>query len=229
MLSDPLTSPCVVIGDLVGSRRSRDRMALHQDLVNALATANRLCHPAEPLAPTVGDEFQGVFHNLYDAVDATLVVRVSMSAEHDARFGVGVGPVTPLGSDGRPQDGPGWWEARAAIDYVASNARSRDLPRTSRTWISVADVPPAGRTYAPVELPRHPLVAALNAYLLARDQLVSQMDGRDRRILRGLLAGQPVHEIATAEGISSSAVSQRIHRSGATAVAASRDTLPGFA
>lgn len=231
MLSTSLTEPAVVIGDLVGSRRAHDRVALQDELVTALDAANETCHPVEPLEPTIGDEFQGVFANVTDAVRATLVVRARMRAEHDARFGVGIGSIARLGERATgavQQDGPGWWVARDAIDFVADAARSRGIPRSVRTWIGVAQPEhERGQVLFPfvVQHSEDPQTRALNAYLVVRDQLVSQMDDRDRRILAGLLEGRSVTDIAETEGISPSAVSQRSHRSGAAALAFSHTTL----
>jgi DNA-binding CsgD family transcriptional regulator len=221
MLRDVLKQPCVVIGDLVASRRAVDRMALHEQLLGALAAANTATAPADLLSPTVGDEFQGVFHSTGDALYATLLIRASMSDGHDVRFGIGLGEVMVLGETPtwfRQQDGPGWWAARDAIDYISAG---RNVPRSLRTW--VAEAPPA---YARRDARRQglwgdegsPEVRALNAYLAMRDHAVSGMDDRDRRILRGLLAGHTLTAVADAEGITVSAVSQRVHRSGAAEV-----------
>jgi hypothetical protein len=218
MLSVSLqTGPVVVIGDLVGSRDAPDRAELHRQLLAALAVANEHAAPTVPLAPTVGDEFQGVFGRAVDALRATLLVRASMSEPHDVRFGIGVGEVFAVGETGPGfprQDGPGWWAARDAIDYVASGGFRRGVPGTLRTWIRGADT-------------ADPEVRALNAHLATRDHLVSEMDDRDRRILRGLLLRRTATEVAQEEGVSVSAVSQRTQRSGAAAVAFALDALEG--
>jgi hypothetical protein len=226
VVSHSLTQPTVVIGDLVGSRRARDRRALHAELMSALDAANTRYPPAEPLAPTVGDEFQGVFHNVGDAVRATLLVRASMGAGHDVRFGLGVGPVQRLGKAAnagfQQQDGPGWWAARDAIDYVAAAPAGRRVPHTLRTALFVADRHGARNNgvlfaIAP-SLDEHPDARSVNAFLVARDHTVSRMDDRDRRILRALLLDTPVTAIAEQEGVSASAISQRSQRSGAAAL-----------
>jgi len=199
----------VLIGDLVASRAAPSRPRLHDDLGTALAVANEACHPSYPLVPTVGDEFQGVFARAVDALLATLLVRASMGEGQDARFGLGVGEVVMLGTQGWPQDGPAWWAARDAVDYVAGGARRRGVPRTLRTWMGR----PPGHEGDPGALD------ALNAFLITRDHLVTAMDGRNRRILRGLLLGKSLAEIGAGEGVTASAVSQRSTRSGATQIA----------
>lgn len=228
VLTPALQRRVALIGDLVGSRDVEDRRALHHALDAALTLVNVTWAAVDPLTPTVGDELQGVYDNLVHALDATLLVRVSMPTPYDVRFGIGIGVVTWLddGAHGgfRRQDGPAWWLARDAIELVAGGARSRRVPRTLRTWVAAddrADVQ-AGRDVA---LPTEQRIAAVNAYLTTRDHLVSQMDGRDRRILQRLLLGWPLQEIADAESVSASAISQRVQRSGAGSIMYSRDTL----
>lgn len=231
MLSGSLTEPrCVVIGDLVGSRAAPDRGELQRLLRGALDTANAHCASVEPLVPTVGDEVQGVYDNVWSALDATLLVRVGLPVPYDVRFGIGIGAVTWVedepGSGFRRQDGPAWWAARDAVDHVATAGRRRDVPRTLRTWAAEAlDADPRARLYQDVTISREPRVQAVNAYLVVRDYVVSRMDARDRRILGHLILGRAISEIAGAEGITSSAVSQRVQRSGADEIMYSRDQL----
>jgi hypothetical protein len=229
--------PTVVIGDLVLSTEASDRAGLQTVLAGAVAVANEHCSPTYPLTPTAGDEFQGAFARPVDALRATVLVRASMSVPHDVRFGVGVGKVYPVGDGGGGfplQDGPGWWAARDAIAFVASGGFRRGVPQTLRTWVGVA-APGMKRERRPVDRLRSvehaadPEVRALNAYLATRDHLVSQMDDRDRRILRDLLLGGTITRTAEREGISVSAVSQRTQRSGAATVAFSLDVLAGAA
>lgn len=228
MLSHLLSQRTAVIGDLIASRSASDRAQLHHELLDALASANEATRPAEAMAPTVGDEFQGVFHTLTDALRATLLVRAAMPTRHDVRFGLGVGAVLHLdaGEDGRSprQDGPGWWAAREAVEYVASSEGRRTVPKTLRTWISIAPTDGPLSAWA-VEAIEDEAVHALNAFLVTRDHLVSAMDDRDRRILRGLLLGTATVAIAEQEGVSPSAISQRSQRSGAVAIAFAHGTF----
>ena len=55
---------------------------------------------------------------------------------------------------------------------------------------------------------------AINAALMCRDHLLGSLDERSLRILAGLRAGRSKKELAMAEGISASAVSQRANRAG---------------
>ncbi|MGN6255124.1 MAG: SatD family protein [Solirubrobacterales bacterium] len=199
-----------LIGDLVGSREAKSRGELQGALKHALHRVNEFLDPAQPLEPTVGDEFQGAFPEPLAAARASLLVRLELlkEAEVDARFGLGWGEVTVFESRSPlSQDGPGWWFARDAIE------RADDLSRWGRTDFV--------RTYlesSPLhDLPRGE-IKAFNAFFFCRDALVAQMKPRSRRLLLGLLLGKSQAELAAEERISQSAVSQNLTASGAWAI-----------
>jgi hypothetical protein len=70
---------------------------------------------------------------------------------------------------------------------------------------------------APALLPAIP-DELVNAYLVCRDDLVGQMDDRDVRIVLALLDGRRQMDIATEEGVSASAIAQRLAKSGSYAL-----------
>ncbi len=203
-----------VIVDLVGSRAQPDRVVAQQQLVDALAVVNRDVPAVQPLAPTIGDECQGAYGDLPAALHAALMLRLLLPDPMDCRVGIGAGTWRIVGrSDYGPmQDGPGWWSARDAIVEAKSRETGRD--RTLRTWYVVAD--------ATDDVPAAPLV---NALLLCRDEIVSSMTPRSRRLLLGLLRGDTQTRLAADEGISQSAVSQNLRRSGAFAVLGTTEVL----
>jgi hypothetical protein len=199
-----------VIGDLVGSRRQESRAQTQADLVSALATVNDLVHAVQPLEPTIGDELQGVYDDLRDALLATVLVRLALPEPMDCRFGIGVGGLEIVGASnyGLTQDGPAWWSAREAIG--AAKDKARRVPGL-RTWIVRSDE-------------EGPDMA--NAYALVRDELVSGFDGRQRRLALGEIQGRTRSQLAEEESISVSAVSQR-HRAGIGVLIESIGQLPG--
>ena len=204
------SSRYAVIGDLVGSRDQPSRAEAQRSLQGALDTVNQQVASAlQPLEPTIGDELQGVYDDLHDALLATVLVRLALPDTMDCRFGIGVGTLEIVGTSnyGLTQDGPAWWSARTAIDTAKD--KSRHLPGL-RTWI-VRD-----ETEEP---------DMVNAYLLMRDELVSGFDARQRRIALGAVQGRTRTQLAEQEGISVSAVSQR-HRAGIGALIESIDQLP---
>src|SRR5688572_9368962 len=112
------SSPCVLIGDVVGSRDAADRRALHRAVEHALAAVDEAVPSVTGLRVTVGDEFQGGYPSVGAARDAAFRVRLALLPDVDTRFGVGGGEVTVLDPERGVEDGPGWWAARAAIDEV---------------------------------------------------------------------------------------------------------------
>jgi hypothetical protein len=201
-----------MIGDLVGSRRSASRAAVQQHLVDALAVANESTTPVEALAPTIGDEFQGVYADVGAALRASLVVRLALPADVDCRFGIGVGTLEIVGTSeyGRTQDGPAWWAARDAI--VEAKRRESGQNKRLRSWFAVSDSETPETGGGDVD------AALVNAYLLCRDELVSRLDARQRRLVLGVLRGTSQKQLAANEGISPSAVSQSLQRAGAPAI-----------
>jgi hypothetical protein len=199
-----------VIGDLVGSRQQTSRADVQKHLLAALELVNaRLPAAVQKLEPTIGDELQGVYADLHDALYATVLVRLALPEGMDCRFGIGVGELEIVGSSayGLIQDGQAWWSARKAIDDA--EARGRHFPGL-RTRI-VRDGSEKGDV--------------VNAYLLCRDTIVSDFDGRQRRIALGVLDGKKLGQIADDEGISTSAVSQR-HRAGVSVLVESIAEVP---
>jgi hypothetical protein len=193
--------------DLVGSRRQPDRAEAQRQLVEALVQVNSAVPAEQPLAPTVGDECQGVYLDVPSALLATLLLRLVVSEPLDCRFGIGVGRSLSIGQGdhGPMLDGTAWWSARDAI--VEAKRREDGKHKLLRTWYAVGD----GESQV-----SDPIL--INAYLLGRDQLVSGMNARSRRLLLGLLNGRTQVQLAAAENISQSAVSQNLQRSGALAV-----------
>ncbi|WP_300683237.1 SatD family protein [Nocardioides sp.] len=196
------------IGDVVASREVQDRGDLNRRVGQALAEVNAAegrWRPITPLRITAGDEFQGVFATLGAAVRATLRVRLALTP-YDVRFGIGRGDVTVLSEQPRVEDGSAWWAARQAIE-AAEAAQRRAATRSVRVTYAID---PDGAT--------DPAVAAA---LVTRDELLGRLDDRDLSVLSGMLAGMSQDAIAAQEGISPSAVSQRVRRGGLAALAAS--------
>lgn len=201
-----------VLGDLVGSRRAPSRLDLQEELVTALRVADAVVPGLEPLSPTLGDEFQGRYADLQAALVATLVVQLVLGADR-VRFGIGVGALVLHDPDATPlrQDGPMWWSARAAIDAVAG-AAPRFGTRVAR-WDA---------TRGEAAGDDGPGVAAgvgwANATVVLRDHLVAALRARDRAIALALLRGDSQAAIASREGVSPSAVSQRVRAAGLRAL-----------
>lgn len=206
-------SRCTLIGDIVGSRGSVDRADLHRAVEAALRQVDDAVPSLTGLRVTVGDEFQGSYATLGEALDAGLRVRLALLPDVDTRVGIGRGSVTTLDPDRGIEDGPGWWAARSAVE-AAEEAAAKPATRHVRTALRVA---PSEDDTA---------VDAVNAALLCRDHLVGSCSERSIRLLRGLMRPHTTQaDLATLEGISPSAVSQRVRADGLGAVLAAHDLL----
>ncbi|HEX7834591.1 MAG TPA: SatD family protein [Pseudolysinimonas sp.] len=191
-----------VIGDVIGSRWRDPAEDWHGILVAALDRVNAQVDATQPLAPTVGDEFQAMYPTLGAAVRATMLVRLELDSKLDCRFGIGVGSSAEVGRGALPiQAGTAWWAARDAIVTVKSHESGRHP--SLRTWCATASSDDG----------------PMNAYLLARDHLITSMDARSRRLLLGTIQSRTQSELARSEGIGQSAVSRSLRRNGAYAVA----------
>lgn len=198
-----------VIADIVGSRRLADRAAGQRALDATIARVDADFPTAlASLRPVVGDEQQGLYPDLNAALAATLLLRLALPDEVDLRFGIGLGEVTTVASAaGDIPEGPGWWAAREAIDIV-HGLQKRTAP-SARTWAVAAAGEDGGMERS---------VRVANAYLLVRDQVVTTMTSRARRLAYGRCRGRTQAELARGEGISQSAVSQSLATAGAPAL-----------
>ena len=209
-----------VIADIVGSRELGDRGAAQRDLDETIAQVER-DHPlaTQPLTPTVGDEQQGVYRELGDALTSLLMIQLRLPEGIAFRFGLGIGAVRAVESvHGELADGPGWYAARAAIETVHAREQ-RAVPRT-RTWIVGAP----GQD----EVMQN-TIAAANAYLLVRDELVGAMSARERRLTYGRAVGLSQQELAAQEGISQPSVSKSLRSAGTAALLEGLAALRGEA
>jgi hypothetical protein len=200
-----------IIGDVVGSRQAASRSRLQQRLDKALVAVNTAMAPVQPLTPTLGDEFQGMFGRVEDAIEASLRLRVELVGKVDVRIGIGWGTLrtqdpsrTPFG-----QDGPCWWRARDALQELARTERSNQEPNSLRTVC---------RTGNAQEQP-------YNAILVLRDQILSGVDEGDATILKLLIGGASQQEAATRLGVNKSSVSRRMQSHGLSALLRSREHL----
>ena len=203
-----------LIGDIVESRTHRDRQALHDAVEAALQRANTDVPVDDAAVITLGDEFQGVYPTLGDALRASFLIRAELHGTADVRFGVGRGAVSTLDPIRGIHDGPAYWAARDAIELAKEKA-GRAQTRTSRTAYLAPDEPPEQ-------------VAAVQAALDCLDFMVGSLSTTSRQILGGLMQGRAQHDLAVAVGISPSAVSQRVRRDGIGVALEAMTTLGGL-
>ena len=173
-------------------------------LREALQAVNRHVPAQQPLEPTVGDEFQGLYDDLARALSANLLLPMHLELDLTVRVGIGQGPVEVLSHSEAPrgQSGPAWWLAREAIDEVHGLKKGWPAGTNSRF-----------RGQDPAQS------ALVNAFLLCQDQIVSRMDETDRRITVGLLRGERQVDLAEQLDITQSTISDRQRKNGPAALA----------
>lgn len=217
-LTRPSSGPVVITGDVVTSRRYRDREQLLTGLDAVLADV----HGANPgvieLRRLEGDVFLGAYADVGSAAAAALRLRLATDGlllttlmdtteAVELRLGIGLGPGW-LVAAGR-HDGASTALDRATTLARAALAEAEELP-TSRRWPD--SLRSRCRACDPV------LEGAINAHLLLQDQLLARLDTRDRRALVGLLDGERQVDVAAALGVSQPAIARRIRVRGSLAL-----------
>lgn len=192
-----------LIGDLVASRRHADRRQLQARLRSSLAVVNERVPAIQPLTITIGDEFQGLYRQPADALEAALRIRLGLHGAAAVRIGIGWGELLVEDPDRSPfgQDGPCWWRARDALDSLGGGVAGIACLTGGET----DDL--------------------LGGYLLLQNHILSALDDRDATILAGLLDGATQSELAQELGVNKSSVSRRARSHGLVAVAAARPAI----
>jgi len=113
-----------IIGDIIKSKSIGDRQKSQQELQMVLQGINKRNKEllASRFTITLGDEFQGVFKESIKLLRILDEITFSLQPIR-IRFGIGVGTLTteldPDSSIGA--DGPAYWKAREAIEFVHKN------------------------------------------------------------------------------------------------------------
>jgi hypothetical protein len=168
-------------------------------LDDAMSRGNAAGQPVQPLRMTIGDEFQGLFGNVAEAISASLQIRMTLRPTVDVRIGIGWGTLDLVPQDPPfGQDGPCWWRAREAIEEVKKSESSNSVPRSVRTLVRTGD--------SSDEL--------INAYLVSRDHITAGWDEVDVEIARLFRNGVNQTKISEQVGLSQSSVSRRLQNHG---------------
>lgn len=188
-------SSVALLADQVGSRQ-RDRAESHAAILEAILATTTDTRALDPLRVTVGDELQGVYATLGEALAASYALRLRLAGRVDLRIGLGGGTVEIIDPERGIQDGSAWWNARAAIESVERAAAEPAL-RGIRT--AIVDERTAARS--------DPLAEATTRLV---DAHLARLRPGATQALVSLLAGESNRESAERAGISPSANSQRV-------------------
>lgn len=115
-----------IIGDIKKSKKLSDRNIVQNELKNLLNNINEKYSKdiSSKFTITLGDEFQGLLH------DGSNVMNIIEEIQRDIypveiRFGIGIGQIsTEINLDmAIGADGPGYYKAREAVEYLKKNER----------------------------------------------------------------------------------------------------------
>lgn len=178
-----------LIGDVVGSREAEDRAGLQERLLTVLEHVSQ--RSGQRLAVTLGDEFQGRFAGMEQALAAAWRLHLGTIGIARLRIGIGWGEILVEPEHESPfgQDGPAWWRARDAIERVDASHPARTLVVTETGWDDL-----------------------MNSYLTLRDAHLDELDEADAAILEAMAAGQTQRAVAEKLGLHESSVSRRVSR-----------------
>ena len=117
-----------IIGDIKDSRKIPDRKGVQETLAKALKEINRKYAKsiASKFTITLGDEFQGLLYDGQHVMDIQQEIEQKMYPVA-IRFGIGIGEIftdinhkLAIGADG-----PGYYMARKAIEYLKQNEKKK--------------------------------------------------------------------------------------------------------
>ncbi|MGT2749984.1 SatD family protein [Streptococcus orisasini] len=193
-----------IIGDIISSREIKDRHESQKQLQKLLNQINSQYKTVlkSPFTITTGDEFQALLFP--DSRVFQIIDDIAIGFQpYQIRFGIGAGgmltAVNPKQSIG--SDGPAYWHARAAIDYIHDNDDY-------------------GSSHLAVMLDDKEAAQQINAVLAACEFIKSKWTTTQTELLSGLL-GKGIYEekfshkeMAQALHLSPSSFNKRLKSSG---------------
>ncbi|MCU9533254.1 SatD family protein [Streptococcus sp. CSL10205-OR2] len=193
-----------IIGDIISSKSIKERSQAQKKLMTLIADINKKYEKVlkSPFTITTGDEFQALLlpnHHVFEMID-------SISANflpYHIRFGIGVGEMLTDINEKQSigSDGPAYWYARQAIDYIHDN---NDY----------------GTNFIAVCVEEEALGKTINSVVAAAEFIKSKWTSTQEEILTSLLEQNSYDEkfehkkIAHLLGLTPSAFNKRLKASG---------------
>lgn len=126
-----------IIGDIIDSKKIRDRKAIQQKFKSVLADINIKYSEdiASKFTITLGDEFQGLLKDKGNIMKIICEIEMAMTPI-ELRFGIGIGDIsTDINFDNSSEiDGPAYYRARKMIKEI-ENRKSQYTERQSNIMI----------------------------------------------------------------------------------------------
>jgi hypothetical protein len=168
-----------IIGDIKGSKNIKDRSNVQEKLRTTLQEINHMYASdiASKFMITLGDEFQGLLSFGVNTMKILSEIEQSMYPVK-IRFGIGIGEITTKINPDMAigADGPGYYKARSAIEYLKENEK--------RKQINVSD------TRIDIEGENHETTMMLNTILSLLTIIKSSWSERQREIIWDIMKTQ---------------------------------------
>ena len=118
----------VLIGDVVASRKIKERTIFDRTLSKTIETLNQNTYTLSPYTITIGDEIQAVFDRADTLLHDVAFILAAIYPEK-MRFSFGVGElITPINPDQAiGMDGPAFYGARDGIDELKRAGHLLDI------------------------------------------------------------------------------------------------------
>lgn len=186
---------CAIIGDIIDSKKIRDRQAVQDHFKRTLDILNKEydAHLASNLTVTLGDECQGLLRTPYLWYEIIQKIKNGMGPTR-MLFGVGIGEMstdfekeTSIGADGQP-----YWSARQMLNEL-KQLHKKD--REMRRILYHSDTPED---------------LLINALLACIETIQSSRTDKQTAAVRAMDTCLRQETVAEKLGINQSAVSQRL-------------------
>jgi hypothetical protein len=168
-----------IIGDIKGSKNIKERSNVQEKLRTTLQEINHMYASdiASKFMITLGDEFQGLLSFGVNTIKILSEIEQSMYPVK-IRFGIGIGEITTKINPDMAigADGPGYYKARSAIEYLKENEK--------RKQINVSD------TRIDIEGENHETSMMLNTILSLLTIIKSSWSERQREIIWDIMKTQ---------------------------------------
>ncbi len=196
---------CALIGDIVHSRKIKNRADVQLQLQQILDDINR--HYKKDIASkfiiTIGDEFQGLLYSPPNIIEIVDTIKMSLYPIK-FRFGIGFGEMnTSINKDmAIGADGPAYHTAREAIEEIKSEKHKYERP--TKDIIFAYDNP---KMKTKLEL--------VNATLSACSYIENKWTIKQREVIRKLMQeNSSQRELADLLSLEQSSVQRRLRASG---------------
>lgn len=193
-----------LIADIINSRKIQNRAIFQKEFIDVINNINNRFDEfiVSKFTVTTGDEFQGLVNNASIILDIVTYIKSNFK-DVNFRYGVGIGSiVTDINKNiAIGADGPAYYMAREAINYVKAIENSN---KKAKTDILIQS-----------EVPLQKL-AYINLLLKNNFYLYSKMSNRQRELVNFFILNNEIKEKDTSNilSISQQSINKSLHSAG---------------